>query len=353
MSSISQKQILDALDHVTDPHNGQSITAQGMISGLRINKGNEVLFMIEVDPARGASMEPLRQEAENKIKAIKGISKVTAVLTAQKPAQQQPAPDPHGINKIPALQPHIKHIIAIASGKGGVGKSTIAANLAIAIAKNSDLSVGLLDADIYGPSQPRIMGMEGQKPDSDNKTIEPLTAHGIKLMSIGFLLQDNAPLIWRGPMVQSAIIQLIRDVNWGTKENPLDILIIDMPPGTGDAQLTIAQKVPMAGAVVVSTPQDIALLDARKGIEMFNKVDIPVLGIIENMSTHICSKCGHEEHIFGNGGAKKEAEERGVNFLGEIPLSLSIREDSDNGKPPAINSNHFDGIAEKLIASLK
>ncbi len=351
--SISQQQVMDALSKVKDPAQNKSITALGMISGLQISDNGEILFMIEVDPARGAELEPLRQKAEKRVTKIKGVTKVTAVLTAEhKPSAPAPA-DPHGLNKTPMLTPHIKHIIAIASGKGGVGKSTIAANLAVALAKDKALKIGLLDADIYGPSQPLMMGLSGQKPGGKDGAIEPITAYNVKTMSIGFMLKDNAPLIWRGPMVQSALIQLIRDVNWGTEDSPLDILIVDMPPGTGDAQLTMAQKVPLAGAIIVSTPQDIALLDARKGLEMFKKVSVPVLGMIENMSTHICSNCGHEEHIFGHGGAKTEAKKLNIEFLGEIALSTDIRLNGDKGTPVALKSTLFDKIAEKVISSLE
>jgi len=356
MTALSRDSIIRALDSVIEPEQKQSITALGMVSGLQISDSGEVLFMIEVDPQKGPALEPLRQQAEQAVASIKGVGKVTAVLTAQRSTPDQPAPskapDPHGIGKIPALNPPIKHIIAVASGKGGVGKSTAAANLAVALAKNKKLKIGLLDADIYGPSQPRMMGLSGKKPKQKNDKIEPLTAHKVKTMSIGFMMDDETPLVWRGPMVQTALIQLFRDVNWGSEQDPLDILIVDMPPGTGDAQLTLAQKIPVAGAIIVSTPQDIALLDARKAIEMFQKTGVPTLGIIENMSTHICSNCGHEEHIFGHGGAKSEAEKRGVPFLGEIPLSLAIRENGDKGKPSALKSDHFDEIAQQIISAL-
>jgi ATP-binding protein involved in chromosome partitioning len=328
--AVLQKQILDALGRVNDPGRGRDIVSLGMVSGLQVAADGNVIFMIEVDPARGSKLEPLRQEAERAAAGVAGVRKVTAVLTAQKSAN-----DPHGMEKNPRLELPIKNIIAVASGKGGVGKSTVAMNLAIALAK-SGKSVGLLDADIYGPSVPKMSGLEGQKPkQNDDGKLVPLEAHGLKIMSIGFMLQNEAPLVWRGPMVQTAVYQMLRDVAWGTDAHPLDVLIVDMPPGTGDAQLTLAQKVPVTGAVIVSTPQDIALIDARKAVAMFQKVNVKILGLIENMSTHVCSNCGHEEHIFGHGGAKREAEKLGVPFLGEIPLDAKIRTHSDEGKPVA------------------
>jgi ATP-binding protein involved in chromosome partitioning len=225
----------------------------------------------------------------------------------------------------------VKAIVAVASGKGGVGKSTTAANLALALAANGQ-SVGLLDADIYGPSMPRMMGIAGKPQSPDGKRLAPMTAHGIAVMSMGFLVAEDTPMIWRGPMVQSALLQMLRDVEWGE----LDVLVVDMPPGTGDAQLTMAQQVPLAGAVIVSTPQDIALLDARKGLNMFRRVDVPVLGIVENMSYYCCPNCGHRADIFGHGGARAEAERLGVDFLGEIPLHIAIRETGDGGTPIVI-----------------
>ncbi len=319
-----------------------------MVSGVQVSDSGEVLFMIEVDPQRGPKLEPLRQEAERAVRALPGVTKVTAVLTAQK---SQAVNDPHGMEKNPKLDLPIRHIIAVASGKGGVGKSTIATNLAIALAKssqNSKLKVGLLDADIYGPSQPKLFGVEEQKPEQEGGKLIPLMARGVRIMSIGFMIENEAPLVWRGPMVQTAIYQMLRDVDWGSEDDPLDVLVVDMPPGTGDAQLTLAQKVPVTGAVIVSTPQDIALIDARKAVAMFEKVDVPVLGIIENMSTYQCSNCGHEDHIFGHGGARKEAEKLGVPFLGEIPLRADIREKSDAGEPFDFNPE----IAAQILSVL-
>jgi len=328
---VSEHKIQDALNGVSASLNAQ----------LQVSDDGDVIVMIAVDPSQGTAMEGLRQEVERVVADIEGVRNVTAVLTAEK------APEPQGRKKpqvIEGLLPQVKQLIAVASGKGGVGKSTVTANLAVALAAKG-LKIGLLDADIYGPSQPRMMGLEGMKPGGTEGKIDPLIAHGVKVMSIGFMVDQNAPLIWRGPMVQSALVQLMRDVDWGE----LDILLIDMPPGTGDAQLTMAQKVPLSGALIVSTPQDIALLDARKGIEMFRKVNVPILGMVENMSTYICSACGHEDHIFGHGGAEQEAKKLDVPFLGHIPLHADIRMKSDEGVPVAVNDSvHFAAIVENF-----
>lgn len=320
-----------------------------MIGGLHIGPLGEAVFTIEVDPAQGSALEPMRQAAERAVLSIKGISSVKAILTAEK-AQ---APDPHGLNKNPKLDNlPIRHIIAVASGKGGVGKSTVAANLAYSLSQ-SGLQVGLLDADIYGPSVPKLTGLEGQKPEfSEDNRIIPLEAQGLKIMSIGFMLKDaQEALIWRGPMVQSALYQMLRDVDWAPTDHPLDVLIVDMPPGTGDAQLTLAQKVPLSGAVIVSTPQDMALIDARKAAAMFRKVDVPILGLIENMSYYKCSGCGQEDHIFGHGGAKAEAEALGIPFLGEIPLSRDIRARSDAGELSGLDTPVYKSIAAHIAQS--
>jgi ATP-binding protein involved in chromosome partitioning len=264
--------------------------------------------------------------------------------------KQQPAPGPVGV-------PGVEHIIAVASGKGGVGKSTVAVNLAISLARLG-LRVGLLDADIYGPSVPRLLDIT-EKPQTDGKKIVPVDKYGIRAMSLGFLLKEDEAAIWRGPMVQSALMQLLNDVTWGSVEAPLDVLVLDMPPGTGDAQITITQRVPLKGAVIVSTPQDIALIDARKGVAMFQKVHVPILGIVENMATFICDNCGHEHHIFGHGGARDVAAKIGAPFLGEIPLVPRIRETSDAGTPisasapESAEAKAFLAVAEKVKAALE
>ncbi len=348
MKNSLKEKVIKALNKVKDPDLGRSIVSLGMVSGLQVSANGDVLFMIEVDGARGAMLEPLRQKAEKAALSVKGVGKVTAVLTAQRKVQKAPMPDPHGNEKSPALDLPIRHIIAVASGKGGVGKSTVAANLAINLAKNGQ-KVGLLDADIYGPSVPNLMGLVGEKPKTDkNNKIIPLLAHGVKIMSIGFMIKGDAPLVWRAPMVQSALYQMLRDVAWGEPDDLLDILIVDMPPGTGDIQLTMAQKTKLSGVVIVSTPQDLALIDARKAVSMFEKVGVPVLGMIENMSTHICSACGHEEHIFGHGGAHLDAKKMGIPFLGEIPLSSAIRAKSDAGKPFGMDAVIVQGVLSRL-----
>jgi len=350
MADINDKTVLDALRKIIDPARKADIVTLGMVNGLAI-KGGNVAFAIEVDPARGQALEPLRQEAERAIHALKGVTSATVVLTAHKPGPQAQPRAPHAPAKTPAAG--IKAIIAVASGKGGVGKSTTAVNLALAIAAEG-ASVGLLDADVYGPSMPRMMGVSGRPATSDGKTLEPMRNHGIAVMSMGFLVDEETPMIWRGPMVMSAIQQMLREVNWGQ----LDVLVVDMPPGTGDAQLTLAQQVPLAGAVIVSTPQDIALLDARKGLNMFRKVDVPVLGIIENMSYFACPHCGKRSEIFAHGGARKEAERLGVDFLGEIPLHIAIRETSDSGQPIVVSqpdSEHaktYRAIARRVLEKI-
>jgi len=352
MAGVSGQEILDALGKVTEPETGKDIVSAGMIQGLQTKDGH-VAFAIEVDPARGAELEPMRKLAEEVIYDLKGVISATVVLTAERTADATPPPGQPGgpVPKMdtPELLPNVKSIVAVASGKGGVGKSTTAVNLALGLSIAGH-RVGLLDADIYGPSMPRMMGITGQPASSDGTNLDPLENYGIKVMSMGFLVDEDTPMIWRGPMVQSALEQMMRDVNWGD----LDAMIIDMPPGTGDAQLTMAQKVPLTGAVIVSTPQDIALLDARRGLNMFRKVDVPVLGLIENMSYFTCPHCGERSDIFSHGGARAEAERLGMEFLGEIPLHMSIRETSDGGNPIVVSdpqSEHakaYCAIADKV-----
>ncbi len=338
ISAVGEQQVLDALRGVRDGERGGDVVSLGMVSGLAVRDGH-VAFALEVEPARAAGLETLRKAAEQAVDALPGVLSVSAVLTAQKAATgpqahgHAPGHD-HGHGPAPQaapakkLVPGVKTIVAVASGKGGVGKSTTAANLALGLAANG-LRVGILDADIYGPSMPRMLGISGKPNSRDGRILEPMQNYGVKCMSMGFLVAEDTPMIWRGPMVMSALNQMLRDVNWGE----LDILVVDLPPGTGDAQLTMAQQVPLSGAVIVSTPQDIALLDARKGLNMFRKVDVPVLGIVENMSYFSCPNCGHRSEIFSHGGARREAEKLGVEFLSEVPLDIAIRETSDAGTP--------------------
>jgi ATP-binding protein involved in chromosome partitioning len=338
MAAVTERQVLDALRQVRDPDKGGDIVALNMVSGIVVRDGN-VGFAIEVEAERGPRLEPLRKAAEQAVELLPGVISVTAVLTAEtRSAAQRPAPHAHAQAPSPgspAAQiqrrgevPGVGAIIAVASGKGGVGKSTVAANLALGLKANG-LSVGVLDADIYGPSMPRMLGISGKPTSDDGKILHPMENYGIKCMSMGFLVPEETAMIWRGPMVMSALNQMLRDVAWGE----LDIMVVDLPPGTGDAQLTMAQQVPLAGAVIVSTPQDIALIDARRGLTMFQKVDVPVLGIIENMSYFLCPHCGERSDIFSHGGARREAERLGCDFLGEVPLDLQIRETSDEGRP--------------------
>jgi ATP-binding protein involved in chromosome partitioning len=368
MAGPSESQVLAALKTVNDPDRDGDIVSLGMIGGLVVRNGN-VQFAIEVEPSRGPRLEPLRKKAERAVETIPGVMSVTAVLTAptappraaqpqrgpQRPAQGSPqGPGPYGPDQ-PArkLLADVRAVVAVASGKGGVGKSTTAVNLALAFAA-SGLRTGILDADIYGPSLPVMLGISERPRSPDGKTLLPIEKYGLRCMSIGFMVAPDTPMIWRGPMVMGALEQMMRDVEWGA----LDMLVVDMPPGTGDAQLTLAQRVPLAGAVIVSTPQDLALLDARKGLNMFRRVDVPVLGIVENMSYFVCPHCGTRSDIFTHGGARRAAEQMGVAFLGEIPLDMAIRETSDGGRPIVVadpespHARAYRDIAERIRRQL-
>ncbi|MDE1991581.1 MAG: Mrp/NBP35 family ATP-binding protein [Rhizobiaceae bacterium] len=343
MADITKEQVLDTLRTVRGPDLEHNIVELGMVSDVFISDA-KVYFSITVPAERAKDLEPMRLAAERVIKEMPGVKGALVALTADKkagssaPAARPAPPQPHAHPHAHAQQqpsrtgkigvPGIGSIIAVASGKGGVGKSTTAVNLALGLLANG-LRVGILDADIYGPSMPRLLKISGRPTQIDGRIINPMQNYGLKVMSMGFLVEEETAMIWRGPMVQSALLQMLREVAWGE----LDVLVVDMPPGTGDAQLTMAQQVPLAGAVIVSTPQDLALIDARKGLNMFRKVEVPVLGIIENMSYFIAPDTGARYDIFGHGGARKEAERIGVPFLGEVPLTMGIRETSDAGTP--------------------
>ena len=314
----------EILRGIKDPVSGRDIVAAGLVEGIEV-RGGLVQVALLTDRSHAAAMEPVRREAERLLARAPGVRNATAVLTGHKPAQATAPAQPAG--KSALLLPDVRAIVAVASGKGGVGKSTVAVNLAVALARQG-LMTGLLDADIYGPSLPRMLGVS-RKPDVADNQMKPLEAWGLKCMSIGFLVEEETPMIWRGPMVMGALEQMMGQVAWGA----LDVLVVDMPPGTGDAQLTMAQRVALTGAVIVSTPQDIALIDARRGVRMFERVKVPVLGLVENMSFFCCPNCGHRSDIFGHGGARLEAQRLGADFLGEVPLLLDIRTASDAGTP--------------------
>jgi ATP-binding protein involved in chromosome partitioning len=332
---VSRDEVMSALAAIPGPDGRASLPDSGALSGVTIRDG-KVFVAIAIDPTRAKAMEPMRAEAEAAIRAIPGIAGAVVTLTAEAARavastghahESKAQPVRHGRPSEPL--PGVKHIIAVASGKGGVGKSTVACNLAVGLAQLG-LAVGVLDADLFGPSMPKLFGLHS-KPSvaPDGKRLIPLESVGVKVMSIGFLIDEGAPVVWRGPMVVSALNQLLREVVWGE----LDVLVVDMPPGTGDTQLTMAQNVPLAGAVIVSTPQDLALIDARRGIAMFNQVKVPLLGVVENMSYFVCPHCGGRTDIFSHGGARKEAEKLRVPFLGEVPLDIAIRANSDDGRP--------------------
>ena len=334
-------EILTCLAAVTAP-DGTPLTDAGRLSEIVIGDGGRVFFSLAIAPAEAPAWERVRAKAEAAVLAARGVNSVSVTLTAERapapaPAKaaatpSMPAPKAPSVAKLAGLA-QVRHVIAVASGKGGVGKSTTACNLALGL-RALGLKVGVLDADIYGPSMPKLFALKGQPEIVTGKTLRPLEAYGCKVMSIGFVVDAGKAMVWRGPMVASAITQMLRDVAWG----PLDVLVVDMPPGTGDAQLTMAQQTPLAGAVIVSTPQDLALIDARRGVSMFRDVGVPILGLVENMSYFICDGCGKRHDIFAHGGARMEAEKLGVPFLGEVPLDIEIRERSDAGLPIVVTA---------------
>ncbi len=356
---VSEQDVLDALRTVAGPDGRTSVSRTNGIAGLTI-RDTKVYLALTGDPRLSTAMETMRVEAEKAIKAVPGVTNAIISLTAEMPPGGPGTPKPvaagaSAMKAGPAAPrpaparniaiPGIERIIAVASGKGGVGKSTTAVNLALGLVSHG-WRVGILDADVYGPSLPRLLGLN-EKPDMDGKMLKPMRAFGLKAMSIGFLVEEREAMIWRGPMVMSAINQLLREVDWGE----LDCLVVDMPPGTGDAQLTLAQSVPLAGAVIVSTPQDLALIDARRGIAMFQKTNVPILGVVENMSYFVCPHCQGRSEIFAHGGARHEAEAMGVPFLGEVPLALSIREQADAGRPTtAVAPDSPTGVVYRDIA---
>jgi len=371
--SITKETVLEKLATIKGPDFEGDIVSLGLVSDIFI-ADSKVFFSITVPAARAQELEPLRAAAERAVKTLPGVAGAIVALTAEKkgggmeaavPRPAPPRPAPAQVRAAPPAAPPstqsgkrgvpgIEAIIAVASGKGGVGKSTTAVNLALGLAALG-LKVGILDADIYGPSMPRLLGIKGKPTTVDGKILRPMENYGLKVMSMGFLVEEETPMIWRGPMVMSALTQMLREVEWGV----LDVLVIDMPPGTGDAQLTIAQQVPLAGAVIVSTPQDLALIDARKGLNMFKRVDVPLLGIVENMSYFIAPDTGKRYDIFGHGGARTEAERLGVTFLGEVPLEMGIRENSDAGTPVVVSDPAgpiaavYRGIAAKVLDRMR
>jgi ATP-binding protein involved in chromosome partitioning len=319
---VSELQVQTALKEITDPNTAKDFITTKSARNIKVN-GGDVSLDIELGYPAKTQIGLIREMVQAKLGAIPGAGKLTVNVASKIVA--------HSVQRGVKLIPEVKNIIAVASGKGGVGKSTTAANLALALAAEG-ASVGILDADIYGPSQPMMLGITGRPESRDGKTLEPMLGHGVQAISIGFMIDVDTPMVWRGPMVTQALEQLLRDTRW----QGIDYLVVDLPPGTGDIQLTLAQKVPVTGAVIVTTPQDIALIDARKGLKMFEKVGIPIIGIVENMSTHICSNCGHEEHIFGAGGAEKMCQDFNTEFLGALPLDIHIREQTDSGKPTVV-----------------
>ncbi len=343
--AVSVDVVKAALQGLVDPNTQKDFVSSRSAKNIKVD-GDDVSFDIELSYPAKSQIDTIRKQVIGAVKALPGVGNVSANVFVKIVS--------HAVQRGLKPLPGVKNIIAVASGKGGVGKSTTAVNLALALAQEG-ATVGMLDADIYGPSQPQMLGLAGQQPEStDGKSMEPLQAYGIQAMSIGFLIDVETPMVWRGPMVTQALEQMLNETNW----KDLDYLVVDMPPGTGDTQLTLAQKVPVTGAVVVTTPQDIALLDARKGLKMFEKVGVPILGIVENMSIHICSNCGHEEHIFGTGGGETMCKDYNVEFLGALPLELAIREMADSGKPTVVGAPDstaaeiYRGIARRVAVKV-
>ena len=347
MVDITEDQVLAALREVEDPSQGKDLVALDMVSGLHIKQSN-VSFALQVPAHRGPAMEPVRRAAEAAVRAVPGVTSATVMVTAHSSAATAEVIPDSLVEKV--IESRVRRFIAVASGKGGVGKSTTAANLAVAL-KLEGLRVGILDADVYGPSQPRMLGVSGRPASAGGDMVSPLENYGVKLMSMGLLVPDDTAMIWRGPMVQSALTQMLDNVAWGE----LDVIIVDLPPGTGDIQISLAQQVNLTGAVIVSTPQDIALLDVVKALTMFEKAEVPILGMIQNMAMWKCPDCGREDHIFGEGGVATEAGRRGVEMLGEVPLSLSVRAGGDGGTPVVVaeprseQAKTFRAIARRLI----
>ena len=334
--ALSDADVRSALSAVVDPNTGKDLIAGKSAKNIRVDAG---AIRVDVElgyPAR-SQIEPIRRQVIAALRALPGAASVEANVYQRIIA--------HAVQRGVKLMPNVKNIIAVASGKGGVGKSTTAVNLALALASEG-ASVGMLDADIYGPSQPMMLGISGRPESRDGKTLEPMEGHGIQASSIGFMIDMDTPMVWRGPMVTQALEQLLRETNW----RDLDYLIVDMPPGTGDIHLTLSQKIPVTGVVIVTTPQDIALLDARKGLKMFEKVGVPILGIVENMAIHVCSNCGHAEHIFGQGGGERMAREYDVDYLGGLPLDIKIREQADSGRPTVVSDP--DGPIAEIYRSI-
>jgi ATP-binding protein involved in chromosome partitioning len=341
---LTEQSLLEALKAFIDPNTGHDLVSARAVKNLHV-EGGDVSFDVELGYPAKSQLGALRKGLIAAARAVPGVDNVSVNITSKVIA--------HAVQRGVQLMPNVKNIVAVASGKGGVGKSTTAVNLALALAAEG-ARVGILDADIYGPSQPTMMGIDGRPESEDGKTMEPLENYGVQVMSIGFMIEPDNPMIWRGPMATQALEQLLRQTNW----QDLDYLIVDLPPGTGDIQLTLSQRVPMTGAVIVTTPQDIALIDAKKGLKMFEKVGVPILGIVENMAVHVCPNCGHTEHIFGADGGRRMAGEYGVDYLGALPLNLSIREQADSGRPTVVSdpegeiSSIYKEVARKVAVKI-